>query len=338
MPEPPDQGCQPLPNVFQRLKLLHQIDYPTVHVALSYYPQNMLFFAQWFKGRTINQVLQQFEKWDELLAKDFVPALAGELEPKVRQRLRSQLEKWDKFLIKDFILALHVELKSKVQLWLQGQFRQLDKSDKSLAKDLSLALDAELKSEVQQFIRAIGAYVVNALLEANPSVGLWDLKVIMLPTGETAEGEPIYINPSAQIVATHRETNEKRTVPFTDGEMSRSVSACKEAFEKLDFWDSLWKGDPSPKLVSRRATQGWPFFTQSIIPRLYDLLAPHYESRGHHWARHGVAASPRRAEYQQVLLVDMLEILRLEYKAAFEKTTIPQLKSAVQQHLESKKS
>jgi hypothetical protein len=33
----------------------------------------------------------------------------------------------------------------------------------------------------------------------------------------------------------------------------------------------------------------------------------------------------------------MLEILRLEYKAAFEKTTIPQLKSAVQQHVESKK-
>jgi hypothetical protein len=345
VPQTPEKSNEPLPDIFQRLEL-RGTNYPRVKIALShYYPQYTLFFSQWFKGRTIDQVLQKLEQWDELLGKDFELALDGKLTPEIQQRFRvqvlRQLERWDKFLVKDFVLALHAELKSKVQQCIRSQvYRRLEKWDELLDKDFVLKLDAELKSEVQQFLSGTGSSVAKALIESNPTVALWDLKVLALPTAMEEDGQLIYVNQNpVQIVATHRETKERKTVPIIGaGGFFIGIFTCKEAFEKLGLWDSLWKGNPGPSFVSQRTTQGWPYFAQYVIPQLYELLAPHYESPGHHWARHGDAGTPRRAEYPQELLVDMLEILRLEYPGAFRETTLSQLRAAVRRHILSKKS
>jgi hypothetical protein len=142
-----------------------------------------------------------------------------------------------------------------------------------------------------------------------------------------------------QIVATHRKTKEVKTAPVIGaGGFFIGIFACKEAFEQLGLWDSLWKGNPGPSFVSQRATQGWPFFTRVVIPQLYDLLAPHYKSRGHRRkGPDGVVSSPSEQLPRQ-LFVDMLEILRLEYEFAFKETTMRQLTAAVQKHIARKKS
>lgn len=112
-----------MPDIFQRLEQRH-IDYAGVKKVVQFdTPQNTLFFVQWFKGRTIKQVLQQFEKWYEFLSTEFVLALSG-----------------------------------------------------------------ELKSEVQQRLSTTEGIVVHALIEANPCVGPWDLKIELLPTGKTEKG------------------------------------------------------------------------------------------------------------------------------------------------------
>jgi hypothetical protein len=75
-----------------------------------------------------------------------------------------------------------------------------------------------------------------------------------------------------------------------------------------------------------------------VIPQLYDLLAPHYKSRGHRRkGPDGVVSSPSEQLPRQ-LFVDMLEILRLEYEFAFKETTMRQLTAAVQKHIARKKS
>jgi hypothetical protein len=76
-----------------------------------------------------------------------------------------------------------------------------------------------------------------------------------------------------------------------------------------------------------------------MIPRLYDLLTPHYQGRVHHSEKIDLQCTVNRpARYPKELLEDMLEILKMHHPHVFEKTTSNQLKAAIQRHLDGKSS
>jgi len=168
------------------------------------------------------------------------------------------------------------------------------------------------------------------------------LHIRPLPTSQDENSGPVYIYPAREIIAVNRASKEPpRRAKLPGGEsldLASETAAWRQAFEELGLWDILWKGDLSRRLISNRAPQGWQVFTQSIIPRLYEFLAPYYHVPGH-FSEKTDADSPllkRPARFSGELLEDMLEILRLEYPSYFEKTSLPQLKALIQRHLSRK--
>ena len=89
-----------------------------------------------------------------------------------------------------------------------------------------------------------------------------------------------------------------------------------------------------------RNPQGWPLFTQYVIPNLYEFLIPYYRTKGHYSSqRDGDAMEPARsALFPGKLLEDILEILRMAYSSWFAATTVPQLKAVLQRYLQRKQS
>lgn len=77
-------------------------------------------------------------------------------------------------------------------------------------------------------------------------------------------------------------------------------------------------------------------YTQSIIPQLYEFLAPYYLIRGHHSEKRDASLEKRKALFPKELLKDMLDILRMEHPHVFEQTTVNQLKASIQRHLARK--
>jgi len=284
MTDPPDcdpETSQPrkdnsTPAIFARLEE-RGIDYERVkRIVQSERPHDTLFFAQWFQGRKISQVLKQIDEWKKLLKKDFV-----------------------------------------------------------------LSLSQDLKSRVEQFILQTELTVWKALIEANSQVGPWDLQIRIRPNDRDQNGHPV--QPDQEIIAVNRETNETKRDEIPGGkfpDLSSLTASWKRAYEKLGLWEQMWKGDPSRILISNRSRQqGWPVFTKLIIPRLYEFMAPHYKSPGQYSAKlDGTAAEAKRpALYPNALLQDMLEILKLEYGWAFDKTTANQLKADLQRYLAQKR-
>jgi hypothetical protein len=182
--------------------------------------------------------------------------------------------------------------------------------------------------------------VGNALIQANsPRVGDWEMRYQWIPTDTDESGTPAYIRPSLGITARHRDTGEIRYAsiphePF-DGSSLRA-NPFQTAFEELGLWEQLEKGSLRRSLISSRKPQGWPMYTQVIIPQLYEILAPHYSKRGHHSETRDTSAKKRAALFPKELFEDMLDILRMEHPHDFEQTTISQLKASIQRYLARK--
>ena len=260
----------PPPDIFIRLEQ-RGIDYEQVKRIVQFdMPQNTLRFAQWFKGRTIEEVLKYFDKWRAFLEKDSI-----------------------------------------------------------------LSHSSEVKSQVEQFVFGMEWMVLQALIEANPQVGQWQLQIRIRPNDRDEKGHPI--QPDQEIIVVNRETKEKKSAKIPGGKFSDLASltaARKQAFEKLGLWDQMWKGDPSRDLITNRSPHAWPVFTKFIIPRLYEIMLPHYDVPPHHSEKldSGKSGPGRQAHYSKELLQDMLEILKMEHDWAFKKATVRQLKAVIQRH------
>ncbi len=212
---------------------------------------------------------------------------------------------------------------------------------KHLLKD-DFILQESQKGEIDRTIRSIELSVWHALIQANlPQVGPWRLEIVNLPTGEDERGQPLFNFPPLQITATHDEAKEVREVVIPAQEAndpSLLANAYERAFEKLGLGNLLYKGQISRGLISARKPQGWPIFTQIIVPRLYEFMAPHYQEPGH-YSEHrdrAVAELDRPALSPRELLEDMLEILRMENPSWFADTTVPQIKAVIQRYLKHK--
>lgn len=229
--------------------------------------------------------------------------------------------------------------------WFKGRkisrvLKQTNKWKKLLKEDFVLCLSPDLKLKVEEFILQTELMVWRALIEANPQIGPWDLQIRIRPNDRDESGHPV--QPNQEIIVINSETKEKKSVEIPGGKLSHIASraeALKQAFEKLELWDQMWKGDPSQDLISNRSQQGWPIFTQIIIPRLYQFMAPHYKEPGHYSAKiDGTAAEAKRpARVPKALLLDVLEILKMEHDYAFKDTTVDQLKADVQRYLAQKR-
>jgi hypothetical protein len=195
------------------------------------------------------------------------------------------------------------------------------------------------RTDVIRSINQVELLTCNALVQTNsPRIGDWEIRYEWIPSGEHA-GAPIYIWPALRITARHRESGEVRRslVPHEPLSSARLTgNPLQKAFEQLGIWDQVEKGSLRRYLISSRKPQGWPMYTQIVIPQLYEFLAPHYFSRGHHSERRDAAVEKRNALFPKELLEDMLDILRMEHPHVFDKTTINQLKARIQRHLAQK--
>jgi hypothetical protein len=221
---------------------------------------------------------------------------------------------------------------------LAGVLKQIERWKKFLNTDF--LLPASEKTELISRINQTQLLVGNALIEANsPCVGDWDLKYEWIPTGTDEEGNPLYVWPNLRIKALHQKTGEIRHSSISYGAPDASdlgPNPFQRAFEELRLWDQLEKGSLRGCLVSSRRAQGWPVYTQIIVPRLYDFLVPQYPKRAHHSEKRDAAGETRNAIFPKELLEDMLDILRMEHPSAFGKTTVNQLKASIQRHLAHK--
>lgn len=81
---PPQEDSSP-PDIFERLEQ-RGIDYEQVKRIVQFErPEHTLRFAQWFRGKTIEQVLKHFEKWRAFLEKDFVLLLSLEVKARLEE-------------------------------------------------------------------------------------------------------------------------------------------------------------------------------------------------------------------------------------------------------------
>lgn len=195
------------------------------------------------------------------------------------------------------------------------------------------------KAELEKWIGWAEFLTLQTLMEANfPQVGAWKLEVIPVPTGRGESGA-VYNFAAQRITAFNHETNQTRTALIPGDELNdpaRRGGAYRKALESLGIWNLLWKGGAGRGLISARKPQGWPMFTQVIIPQLYEYLIPHYKERHHYSGRIDSLERKRYARFPKALLQDMLEILRMEHPRFFGATTIPQLKATIQKYLARK--
>jgi hypothetical protein len=83
------------PDIFEKIKN-RGIDFEVVHrIVQVERPHDTLFSAQWYRGRSISQVLKHLEKWRAFLEKDFILSLSGDLKAKLEGFvLRTELLVW----------------------------------------------------------------------------------------------------------------------------------------------------------------------------------------------------------------------------------------------------
>ena len=215
--------------------------------------------------------------------------------------------------------------------------RQIERWRRVLEGDF--LIPADLKTALADWINHVELLVFQTLLEKPLSqTGCWRLELEYLPTAKGKKGKPIYVSPSLRITAIDRKANDKRHVIVSGEELNdpaRASAAYRRAFKELGLWDLVLRQPRGRLLVSARRPQGWPLFTHQVIPRLYELMLPHYEKPGHYSKDHdpGTGQARRTALYPLELLEDMLGILRAEHPTFFAQTTISQLKAVLQRHL-----
>ena len=80
-----NQNQSQRPDTFARLQQ-RGIDYARIKRIVQFEcPQDRLLFAQWFKGRTIKQVLKQAAEWKAFLKKDVILSLSPDLKAQVER-------------------------------------------------------------------------------------------------------------------------------------------------------------------------------------------------------------------------------------------------------------
>jgi hypothetical protein len=160
-----------------------------------------------------------------------------------------------------------------------------------------------------------------------------------IPTGKDESGTLVYIRPALRITACQRDTGEIRRASIPHEPLDAPdlrANSFQRAFEELGLWEQLEKGSLRRYFISSRKAQGWPMYTQAIIPQLYEFLAPHYPNRGHHSEQRDRTVEKRKALFPKELLEDMLDILRMEHPHVFGQTSVNQLKASIQRHLPRK--
>jgi hypothetical protein len=216
--------------------------------------------------------------------------------------------------------------------------RQIERWKEFLKTDF--LLPASERAEVIKRINQTQLLTGNALIQANPPrIGNWEIRYEWIPTGKDESGNSQYVRPALGITARHRDSGEIRhsSIPHEPLDASGlGANPFQKAFKEVGLWEHLGKGSPRRYLVSARKPQGWPMYTQLIIPQLYEFLAPHYPNRGHHSEKTDPAVEKRKAFFPKELLEDMLDILRMEHPHVFEHTTVNQLKASIQRHLARK--
>jgi len=197
------------------------------------------------------------------------------------------------------------------------------------------------KGKVERLLQGVELVVGQALQDVNwLHIGPWIITPVILPTGQDAQGQPEYLQPGLRLTAVHGESKEERSAVISGEELndpSKRSGAWKRAFEELGIWDIVARDAVNPRVTRAGRPQGWPVFTQFVIPRLYEDLIPHYPKIGHHSEKRDTL-SVGMARVPKELLEDMLLILRFEHPGTFEETTISQLRADVQRYLERKQA
>lgn len=209
--------------------------------------------------------------------------------------------------------------------------RQIERWKVLLENDFILS--AAHRGEIQKALGGIEMFAWNALIEASfPKLGPWRLSRQFLPNRQ--DPVPRYIDPDLRIVAIHEQTREKRTavIPGGRGSVADWGNAWRTAFADLGLLEFVLKQESRKRLVAARRPQAWPIFTMSVIPRLYDFLAPFYRKRGHVWSGKENVLS-RDAFFPQDLLDDLRDLLQVEHPDLFREITRAQIKAEVQRHI-----
>lgn len=217
---------------------------------------------------------------------------------------------------------------------IKGVLKHIESWKQFLKQDY--VLTEELKAKITRWVRMTEDFVWATIRDANFQIGDWTLYWLLTPPGEAPDGERK--TSGVRVTATNQKTGEQRKheLPGYRRSARRALSDdCQEIYKALGLFDQLWLGTAGPFLISRRAAQGWPVYSR-MIARLYDVLAPHYDSGSHYsegsdWACAGKLERPAR--YSKELLEDMLTILRMHHGTFFENMTAKQLKARIQRHL-----
>ena len=196
--------------------------------------------------------------------------------------------------------------------------------------------------KVEQLVLNEELLVWQALLEMNlPQIGPWNVSSVLVPSGIDTRGRSEYLPPGLRLTAVHTTTKEQREVSIRAkeyGNPSRWPGSWRTAFEELGIWDLVDRGTVHKGLMSlRRESKGWPAFTQDIVPKLYECLAPFYKKPGHHFTTQD-AREDRPAMLPKELLEIMLDILAYEHPNHFAAARIDQLKAVIWRYQESCRS
>lgn len=199
-------------------------------------------------------------------------------------------------------------------------------------------LTEELKAELTRWVKKTEALVWDTIRDTNYQIDEWTLYWVSTPPREAPDGK--HIMSGWMVTATNQKTSEQRKYELMGcgrGILRAYGQDYPATYRALGLFDQLWLKAPGPFLISGRASQGWPVYAR-MIPRLYELLAPHYQDeRGRYSEKIDLEGTViRPARYPKGLLEDMLEILRMHHTGVFEKMTSNQLKAAIQRHLDGK--
>lgn len=192
----------------------------------------------------------------------------------------------------------------------------------------------ETKSEIESRLAEAEFLAWNALAEAAflQPVGDWMQSRRQIWTPNDSGAFPFRLE--IEVTATHTQTGEQHVVVLKHEDVHVSLPrAWQNVFAQLDVLNlvrNLPLGDP---LVSARAEQGWPIYTKTVIPRLYEFLLPYDTKRGHVWSDKETALT-RAARLPRELFEDMLDILKVEHPGVFDDADTSQLKAVVSRHFE----
>jgi hypothetical protein len=200
--------------------------------------------------------------------------------------------------------------------------------------DRDYLVGEEVKAEIEKSLRLAEFLAWMALKEAAFSgpVGPWVLSQRLVR--DANNGHPALVVRNMEVTAANPRMDEKRIAVIQSSSVHESYAkAWSNVFQELGILDLVVALPTGGPFVSARAEQGWPVYTRSLIPDLYEFLLPYYRRRGHVWSAKESALT-RTARLPEELLRDMRDILRVEHPGVFDEMNLNQLKAIVSRHLE----